>query len=373
MGSARSTFLWHVPGVFVSAVIGLWSDGVRAQGAAETMTARVVAGSEAQRIRLTPAPGKKEPPVVTAVGLQPGGAFLALAGDDHVIRLCRVVDRRVTSMLEWHTDWVRTLAYSPDGKLLASGGNDRHICLWDGRTGARVRTLPASEAVTALAFSHDGRWLAAIGFAARMRVYDVATGELKQELGCPCKDMRVVVFSPDDRLVAAGGRNGKLRIWDFATGRSHHEIEAHRQRIRALAFSPDGTQLVSAGEDRVVRVWSVDSGQEEFTLPTRAAKVFAVEFCGSDLLATAGSDNLIHLWDLKTQQEVLGLAGHSGSVASLVCDGTTLVSGSYDTTVRVWNLAEHFLDWTRADHPAHESNREPGSESEFFTDVPAGQ
>jgi WD40 repeat protein len=126
----------------------------------------------------------------------------------------------------------------------------------------------------------------------------------------------------------------------MADGSVAKEWPAHRMRIRILVFSPDGSQLVSAGEDQVVRMWDARSGQDIFSIQSRGAKIRALAFCGPKMLASGGSDNAIHLWDLATQKEVERFVGHTGTVSSLVADVPhhVLVSGSFDTTIRLWNL-----------------------------------
>ncbi|MFV1964383.1 MAG: WD40 repeat domain-containing protein, partial [Pirellulaceae bacterium] len=162
-------------------------------------------------------------------------------------------------------------------------------------------------------------------------------------LSSPCLDMRAVAFSPDRQLLAAGGRNGLVRLWSLADGSVLQEYAAHEQRIRGLAFSPDASTLVSCGEDGTIRVFRLD-GKEDYVLDCPGAKVMSLAFCGPDQLATGGSDNLIRIWDMNERSEIARLAGHTGSVMTLVYSGNTLVSAGYDTTVRVWkrnrNLAE---------------------------------
>jgi WD40 repeat protein len=108
-----------------------------------------------------------------------------------------------------------------------------------------------------------------------------------------------------------------------------------------LRFSPDGTSLATGGEDGVVRIWDVAKGTQAAQFSCRPAKVMALLYVTADLMATAGSDNLVCLWDVKTGRPTARIEGHTGTVAALACDkdGTLLVSGSFDTTVRVWPLA----------------------------------
>jgi len=281
---------------------------------------------------------RDQPPVVTAVSLQPGGSLLATCGDDHLVYIWNLTDNGLVRKLEGHTDWVHTLAFSPDGGTLATAGHDRKVILWDAASGKQqsVRTDPR-YAVTRLAWSHDGLMLAAIGFEQKVRIYKAPNWGLLRELDGPCGDLRTLAFSPDDRMIASGGRNGVVRIWRTKGGQAIGDYQAHRQRIRALVFSPDGKQIVSSGEDRKIHIRSLET-DHGFDLPPRPAKVFSLAFVGPNRLAAGGSDNLIRLWDLTTKSEIGHLSEHKGSVAALACDGNTLVSGSYDTTIRIWKV-----------------------------------
>ena len=291
------------------------------------------------------------PPVVTTVCLQPGGALLAAGGDDHRIYLWDVVAGKTVKCLVGHEDWVHAVKFSADGRMLASAGHDGRVMLWDPVTAEPICVLDQGcHAVTELAWSLDGTKLATSGFSAQVRLYDVAARKLVGELQGPCNDLRALSFSPDGQSLAAGGRNGKMRIWHLRGGQGHDEYTAHQGRIRALAFSPDGKLLASSGEDGKVHVWSFDSHSGR-DLPRRPAKIFSLVFIGPNELAAGGSDNLIRLWDLSTSEEIGQLAGHQGSVMSLDCNGQILVSGSYDTVVRIWTMKDYVA---RAPRPTTE-------------------
>lgn len=290
-------------------------------------------------------------PVVTSVCLQPGGALLAAGGDDHRIYLWDVMTGQTARCLVGHEDWVHAVRFSADGRILASAGHDGRVMLWDPATAQRICVLDQGcHAVTELAWSQDGTKLATSGFSSQVRLYDVPTRKLVGELQGPCDDMRALSFSPDGQRLAAGGRNGKMRIWNVVHAQSSEEYTAHQARIRALAFSPDGKQLASSGEDGRVHIWTFEN-QRGYDLPRRPTKIFTLVFFGPNYLATGGSDNLIRLWDLDSGAEVGQLAGHQGSVVSLDSNGEVLVSGSYDTVVRIWTIKDRVA---KAPRPAVE-------------------
>ncbi|MDP6556569.1 MAG: WD40 repeat domain-containing protein [Pirellulaceae bacterium] len=289
-------------------------------------------------IELQPARSAGARPVAVAVTLDPAGRRLAIAGDDHAIRVWHLADQRVIQRLVGHTDWVRSLCFSSDGSQLASAGNDGRVLLWSDETSQPLRELMHGDgALSAVAFRPGTSQLACVGFNEPLRFFDTRTGERLLELQCPCNDMRAIAFSPTANLMAGGGRNGKIRIWEPASGKIRGETSAHRLRIRDLTFSPDGNWLASCSDDRRVRIASVN-GSDEFMFPRGTAKVMSVAFVGPNRLATGGSDNVIRIWDLDTRQEVAKLFGHTGSVMALVYRGETLISAGFDATVRIWRL-----------------------------------
>ncbi len=282
-------------------------------------------------------------PVVSGVALDGQGKLLAVAGDDHLVRVIRLEDGRQLYELPAHTDWIRVVAFRPDGKMLATAGDDRRIRSWSVGRDARPLTLPAHrQVVYTLAYSPDGRMLATAGFEREVRVYDGDDGRMLRVFQAPIADVRAVVFSPDGTRLAAAGGGGKIRIWDVVTGKVVVDIEGHGRRTNTLAYSPDGRLLASAGCKRTVCLWDSQSGRSLGHLPERPCKVMGLTFCGNTTLAAGGSDNVIYLWDITAREQRAKLEGHTGSVSSLVFHPQTreLISGSFDTTVRVWNLAD---------------------------------
>jgi WD40 repeat protein len=283
-----------------------------------------------------------QPPVVTAVAISLDGRYVAAAGDDHLVRVWDLPQGRLLHTLRGHVDWVRTVAFSPASPVLASAGDDRQIIWWDLTTGHRIKTLnEQAQAVSCLRYSPDGRTLASIGYEKQMHLYDGVTGELSGVMACPCRDMRALAYSPDGLLMAAAGRNGKLRVWKTGTSETVFELD-HDRRVRCLAFSTDGTQLAAAGDSQLISLLDARTGQELLTVPSRQGRVMSMTFCGPSRLATGGSDDSIRIWNLETRCEELRLLGHKGSVGTLAFEPSlgVLVSGSFDTSLRVWKLSE---------------------------------
>lgn len=285
-------------------------------------------------------PGRR-PPVVTAVAIDQAGRYLASAGDDHVVRLWRYADRKLHRELRGHADWVRTAAFEPVGKLLATAGDDRQVRLWNVQSGALESTLPLHPGVIyTLQFSPDGQWLATAGFEDWVRVYEVRTGELKHRLACPCHDVRALEITADGRLIAAGSR-ANIRVWDLRDGgKPLRDLAPHYQRLRCLAVSPDGEHWAAAGEGPMVYLWRTGTDEKVGELRIRPGKALSLAWCGPNRLAVGTTVNDIRLWDIQSKEDSHRLQGHEGSVCCLAYDArhNRLLSGSFDTTIRLWEL-----------------------------------
>jgi WD40 repeat protein len=196
----------------------------------------------------------------------------------------------------------------------------------------------SKDAIFDVSFSPDGKLLGAVGFGDKLSLYDVQSGKLVVELPCPCNDMHAIAFSPTGQLVAAGGRCGTICVWDTADLKEIGQFKMHKNRIRSLEFTATD-EIVSAGDDQFVRITNSRNPGASRSLPRHASKLYATALLDQQWLATAGSDNLIHIWDARTLKLAGSLKGHTGTVTSLAYAQKILISGSYDTHVRVWNVA----------------------------------
>lgn len=290
-------------------------------------------------LQATPKAGERRVPVVTALDVRPNDPLLASAGDDHHVYLWDMREGCVLDRLEGHRDWILAVAFSPQGDMLATASNDRRVIFWNVDERRAIHELgEGRHVVTRLVWSHDGRWIAGLGFEDCLRIYDFEAKQVARVLKCPDSDMRALAVSPDDKLIAAAGRNGIVRVWRLPEGTHALDLRPHHRRVRALNFSPDGAYLVSSGEDRWLHVHPVNGDETGYDLPTLTSKTLAATFYGPHHLATGGTDNLIRLWDLAQCKQVGTLVGHTGSVAALVATTSLLISGSFDTTVRLWTI-----------------------------------
>ncbi len=253
----------------------------------------------------------------------------------------------LVSYLHGHTDGVRAVVFSPDGHLLASGGRDDQILLWDAASGQLSGHALSGQTgwINALAFSPDGKLLASASEDHTIFLWDVATGEAVGQPLTGHKDaVRSVAFSPDGKLLASASADNTIRLWDVATGEAVGQpLTGHSDAVWSVAFSPDGKQLVSGSADQTVRLWDVASGQPiGDPLVGHRNWVLSVAFSpDGKTLASGAADNTIRLWDANSRTSVgTPLLGHQGWVRSIAFspDGKQLVSGSADQTVRLWDL-----------------------------------
>jgi WD40 repeat protein len=233
------------------------------------------------------------------------------------------------------------VAFSPDGKILATGGGDDPVRLWDAETGKEIRQLKDTW-VFAIAFSPNGQTIATGGGFKTVRLWNAATG---QEIGSPLKGhegtVKALVFSPDGLYLASAGQDKSVRVWGLGRDAAPRICSGNQDEVNALAFSPDGKTLASGGGDRTVRLWEVPSCQPIRQLNGGGAVAAVVFAPDGKTLASAGDDALIRLWDVERAAEIRQLRGHEQSILTLLFarDGRTLISGGLDRGIRFWDAS----------------------------------
>jgi WD40 repeat protein len=295
---------------------------------------------------------------VFSVAFSPDGKILAGAGDTSM-RLWDMATRRpIGHRLTGSTGGVISVAFSPDGKTLAGGGGAQGVRLWDVGTGRQIRNQLTGHTgpVGSVAFSPDGKTLAGGGGAHGVRLWDLASGRQIGDLPTGHTNwVGSVAFSPDGKALADGGGYDGLRsrvwLWDLASGRViGHRLTRSDGGIGSVAFSPDGKTLATASGDGTVRLWDVTTGHPVRDLVTGHTNgvysvVVPVAFSpDGKTLASGSSGGTVRLWDLATYRQIgKPLTGHTGPVTSVAFspDGKTLASASVDGTVRLWGVATH--------------------------------
>ncbi len=270
--------------------------------------------------------------------------------------------------LEGHTGLVYEAVFSPDGKLLATTGFDGRVLLWNPETGERLKELKrvvSSDVVVegvkingvsastgtldSLAFSPDGKMLAAMGLGYPVWIWNVETGKCLHELNIDRVAMispSSFAFSPDGKHIAVGSKS--LKIWEVQTGKCIHtlrEFEDHNSwcngMFNAVSFTPDGEFLVPVPTSGEIRIWSVKKKQFVNTLKISGTSIS----CGAlspdgKLLAAGCKDKTVRLWDIRKKKPPAKLEGHENEVwiVEFSRDGKMLASAGKDKTVRLWKV-----------------------------------
>jgi len=277
---------------------------------------------------------------VNSVAFSPNGKLLASGGEDHTIKLWKVKTGKAIRTIKkrwWrkgHHAPVRTVAFSPDSNILASGSDDNTVKLWNVKTGKLLHTLPGNGlCVKTVIFSPDGRTLASENES--INLWEVKTGKALFTFN----GQNGIAFSPDSRLLASEGKNNTVKLWEVSTGKELSILKRHTDSIVTIAFSPNNTTLASGSEDETIKLWDVITGKKLYTLRGHKHAVLSITFSpDGHLLASASADSTLKLWDISNGHELCSLQEHKCQVNSVAFspDGSLIASASNDHTIKLW-------------------------------------
>lgn len=291
-----------------------------------------------QSLQLTPVGDRPYPPVITTLAVSPSGDLLAAAGDDHAIRLLYGERFEQQRIIGTHHDWVRSLDFSPDGQTLVSGGNDGRIQVWErAKQWSEPRDLGGGPALACVCYNQSGNQIAAVGFAPHVFLLKPSAAP-PIELLCDCRDLRTVLFLDADRTIAVGGRTGQLHFFNALSGATIAEMPLHLGRLRASALVDDGRAIASVGEDGACVVVDAALRRQKQRVVIPHCKLLSIATIDREHVAVGASDNSIHIINVARGDVTKRLLGHTGSVAALTVSKQQLISGSYDTTIKFWQL-----------------------------------
>ncbi len=311
------------------------------------------------------------------------GTILASVGDDRNLILWDVKKHKMLNVFKGHDKWIECVTYdrkegvlitasgdksvrlwsgvsnpssdigpnnrvilgvdiSADGSVLATGGNDRSLCLWDSKSGRLLNSLSGNKKpINRVAITSCGKLVGTAGRDSMVRIWDTETLDLRGQLDLHSASVRSLAFSADDSILATGGADGNLYFWDCRGGFELIATLYHENWIEDVSFSSDNKLVASACRDGLVRIWLVSDFKLLMVLSGHTGSVRSVVFSPQDkFLASASDDYSIRIWDYSSGSLITVLEEHTNWVEGLAFspNGRCLASGSIDGTARIWNV-----------------------------------
>ncbi|MBD2681791.1 MULTISPECIES: NACHT domain-containing protein [Nostoc] len=279
---------------------------------------------------------------VFSVAFSLDGKLLATGDGNGVVRLWETAIGKEVLTCKGHNSTVPSVAFSPSSQILASGSYDRTIKLWSIQTGECLKTLQGhTSGIRAIAFSPCGKLLASSGNENIIRLWDVDTGESLTGFHGHTDHIRSVAFHPSGMMLVSGSADKTIRIWDINSGECLKILEGHTNKIRSIALNSTGEIIASSGSDCTIRFWNIKTGKCLKILQGHTDTVMSVVFgCFDRIIASASGDRTVRLWDVQTGECLSVIQEHTNVVRSVAFNpsGQTFATGSYDKTVKIWDI-----------------------------------
>ena len=284
---------------------------------------------------------------VLTVAWSPDGKRLATGSLDDTAKVWDAESGKELLTLRSHTGAVISVAWSPDGKRLATASADKTAKLWDAKTGKEVLALSGHiNGVWSVAWSPDGKRLATASADKTAKLWDAETGKEVLTLRGHISSVWSVAWSPDGRRLATGSDDTAAKVWEAETGKELLTLRGHSNPVASVTWSPDGKRLATGSWDQTAKVWDAGSGKELLTLRGHNNQVTSVAWSQDrKRLATGSWDQTAKVWDAETGKELMTLRDHINLVETVVWspDGERVATGSWDQTAKVWDVGRGWV------------------------------
>ena len=278
---------------------------------------------------------------ITSVAFSPDGKTLASCGMDYSVKLWDIFTGDCLRTLTGHEKWLWTVVFSPDGGTLASGGDDQTIRLWDTSTGHCKRIIRSNSMILSLAFHPQQDILASGSHDGTIKLWSIQSGKVQKSLVDHQNSVWGVAFHPTEQWLASGSLDQTIKLWDISSGSCVNTMHSHTNGVRSVAFSADGKTIASGSLDRTIRLWETQTGSLRKILHGHENGINVVSAGLQDnILASGGSDQVFKLWDMDAATCIRSWRGYADWIWCLTVspDGRTLASGGLDRTIRLWNI-----------------------------------
>jgi WD40 repeat protein len=280
---------------------------------------------------------------VKSITFSPNGDVLASGNDQGVIALWDVETGRLLRTLEGKADWDNQVVYSPDGRLLAAKGEDRTVILWDAISGNVLHVLEEHfYTVQSISFTPDGLFLAAGDDDSNIFIWNTQTGKLVDRIEAQCGPIESLVYFQDGRLLATGCSIGYIILWDVSSRNQTQKFVGGTSSIVNLALSPDGSLLAAGSSDGNIILWDVDSGLEQLSLLGHTNSLNGLFFSSDgESIVSASTDGTARIWDVRSGFHLDTLEGHISSISgiSFSFSNNLAALGTHDGKIFLWNFA----------------------------------
>ena len=275
--------------------------------------------------------------------------LLAIGCVDGTIQLWDTAAQRMVGHLGKGKSQICSLAFSPDGRLLAAGNGNTVVRIWDTSTGEKTATLEDpllksgtshAQAVKCLAFSPDGTILASTGDEV-IKLWNVKEKILHKNLYGHLNEVHALSFSPDGKHIVSGGTSNLVKLWDVSRGEEAGPLFTLRSNLNTLAFSPDGTILAAAGRDSAIKLWNMERKSELGVLRGHISEVYSLAFSPDGrILMSGGADSTVRFWSVERRDIVGTFREHEAGVLSVAfsVNGQMAASAGLDGTAKIWSM-----------------------------------